>query len=408
MLQVFQSRKMWVVFLLGFASGLPFYLTSRTLQAWMTVEGVNLTSIGLFSLVSLPYSLKFLWSPLIDRFSLPLLGRRKGWLIASQIALSAAIAGMAFQQPATALQLLALNALVIAFLSATQDLTVDAYTADILKPNELGRGSGVKVVAYRAALILTAAGALIAADYVPWPVVYLLLGGVMLAVTILSLALPEPTARGRPPSIGEAVRMPFIDFFNRSGNARGVWILAFLVLYRLGDSMIMNMTTSFLLQAGFSQSDVGIVQGGIGLFATIAGVVAGAAILDRIGMNRSLWVFGLLQVASNLAYLILASAGRSYTLLVVTVVVENVCYGMVTAAVVAFLMSVCDPRFSATQYALLSSVMAVGRDVLAAPSGSIAEKAGWPAFFLISVFAAIPGLLLLRQFAPWFETQRHQ
>jgi PAT family beta-lactamase induction signal transducer AmpG len=374
----------------------------------MTVEGVNLTSIGLFSLVSLPYSLKFLWSPLIDRFSLPLLGRRKGWLIASQIALSAAIAGMAFQQPATALQLLALNALVIAFLSATQDLTVDAYTADILKPNELGRGSGVKVVAYRAALILTAAGALIAADYVPWPVVYLLLGGVMLAVTILSLALPEPTARGRPPSIGEAVRMPFIDFFNRSGNARGVWILAFLVLYRLGDSMIMNMTTSFLLQAGFSQSDVGIVQGGIGLFATIAGVVAGAAILDRIGMNRSLWVFGLLQVASNLAYLILASAGRSYTLLVVTVVVENVCYGMVTAAVVAFLMSVCDPRFSATQYALLSSVMAVGRDVLAAPSGSIAEKAGWPAFFLISVFAAIPGLLLLRQFAPWFETQRHQ
>jgi PAT family beta-lactamase induction signal transducer AmpG len=402
MLQVFQSRKMSAVFLLGFSSGLPFYLTSRTLQAWMTMAGVNLTAIGLFSLASLPYSLKFLWSPLIDRFSVPFLGRRKGWLMVSQVALSAAIAAMALQQPAQALRLVALNALLIALLSATQDLTVDAYTTDVLKPNELGPGAGVKVVGYRAAMILTGAGALIAADHMPWPMVYLLLAALMLAVTILSLRVPEPQLIEKPPaSMGEAVRMPFVDFFGRIGNARGTWILAFLVLYRLGDAMISNMTTSFLLQIGFSQTDVGLVQGAMGLTATLAGVVAGAAIMGRIGLNRSLWVFGVLQAASNLAYLALSLAGRSYPLLVATIIVENFCYGMVTAAVVGFLMSLCNPRFSAAQYALLSSVTAIGRDVLAAPSGSMAETAGWPVFFVISLIAGLPGILMLPRFAPW-------
>lgn len=395
-MKVFKSRKMAAVFLLGFASGLPFYLTGRTLQAWMTVEGVNLTAIGLFSLASLPYSLKFLWSPLIDRFSFPFLGRRKGWLMVTEIALSGAIAAMAVQRPAEALRLVAFNALLIAFLSATQDITVDAYTADVLQPNELGPGAGIKVVGYRAAMILAGGGALILADHVSWPVVYLLLAILMLVVSIISVRVPEPQLSETPPSsMKEAVRMPFKEFFGRNGNAHGVWILVFLVLYRLGDAMIGNMTTSFLLQTGFSQTDVGLVQGGVGLFSTIAGVAAGAALMTRIGIMHSLWVFGLLQAASNIAYLMLAVAGRNYPLMAATLVIENFCYGLVTAAIVGFLMSLCNPRFSATQYALLSSVTATGLYVFAAPSGSIAELTGWPLFFLISVFASLPGMLLL-------------
>jgi len=198
--------------------------------------------------------------------------------------------------------------------------------------------------------------------------------------------------------------MPLADFFARSGTARGTWILAFILLYRLGDSMINNMTTPFLLQAGFSQTDIGVIQGGVGLLATITGVLAGGLVIARIGINRSLWVFGILQAASNFAYLVLAYVGREYAVMVAAIVIENVCYGLATAALVGFIMSLCNPRFSATQYALLSSLIAVGRDVIASPSGSIAEKLGWPAFFLISIIAAIPGMLLLPLFAPWGDS----
>jgi PAT family beta-lactamase induction signal transducer AmpG len=396
MLQVLKNRKMAAVCTLGFASGLPFYLTGRTLQAWMTVEGVNLTAIGFFSLVSLPYSLKFFWAPMIDRFSWPWLGRRKGWLLATEVALSGAIAFMAFQRPADALRLVAVNALLIAFLSATQDITVDAYTADVLQPNELGPGAGVKVLGYRAAMILTGGAALILADYTSWPAVYMLLAVLMLAVAVLLRWLPEPQSKETAPaSLKDAVRLPFREFFERNGKAHATWILLFLVLYRTGDAMIGNMTTSFLLQTGFSQTDIGAIQGGVGLLSTIAGVVAGAALMGRLGMIRSLWSFGILQAASNFAYLMLALAGRNFPLMVATIIIENFCYGLVTAAIVGFLMSLCNPRFSATQYALLSSVTATGLYVVAAPSGSVAELAGWPGFFLISVIASLPGLLLL-------------
>ena len=393
---------MAAILMLGFASGFPLYLTSRTLQAWMTVAGVNLTAIGFFSLVSLPYSLKFLWSPFIDRFRLPFLGRRKGWLFVTQVALAATIAGMILQRPSQLLQLLAINAFLIAFLSATQDIVIDAYVTDISDASEVGAASGVKVLGYRIAMIATGGGALVIADFISWQTVYLLMGVLMLMLAAVSTRVPEPVLRDRPPaSMNEAVRMPLADFFARSGTARGTWILAFILLYRLGDSMINNMTTPFLLQAGFSQTDIGVIQGGVGLFATIAGVLAGGLVIARIGINRSLWVFGILQAASNFAYFVLAYVGREYAVMIAAIVIENVCYGLATAALVGFIMSLCNPRFSATQYALLSSLIAVGRDVIASPSGSIAEKLGWPAFFLISIIAAIPGMLLLPLFAPW-------
>lgn len=402
MLEVFRSRKMAAVLLLGFSSGLPLYLTSRTLQAWMTVEGVNLTTIGFFSLVSLPYSLKFLWSPMIDRLGFPFLGRRKGWLAVTQVALAAAIALMALGRPSEALRLVAINALAIAFLSATQDIVVDAYSADILNPNELGAGSSLKVLGYRAAMIAAGGGALVLADHVSWPVVYLMFGVMMLLLLAASTVVPEPVLTGRPPSsLREAVKLPFAEFFDRIGKARGAWILAFIVVYRLGDAMINNMTTAFLIRTGFSQTDIGVIQGGVGLFATMAGIIAGGAVMSRIGMNRSLWVFGVLAAASNLAYLLLALAGRNYALMTGAIIIENFFYGMVNAAMVGFLMGLCNPRFSATQYALLSSVLAAGRDVLAAPSGRIAELTGWPVFFLLSIAAALPGMALLPLFAPW-------
>jgi MFS transporter, PAT family, beta-lactamase induction signal transducer AmpG len=405
MLKVFRSGKMAAILMLGFASGFPLYLTSRTLQAWMTVAGVNLTAIGFFSLVSLPYSIKFLWSPLIDRFGLPFLGRRKGWLFVTQVALAATIAAMIFQRPSQVLQLLAINAFLIAFLSATQDIVIDAYVTDISDASEVGAASGVKVLGYRIAMIATGGGALVIADFMSWQTVYFLMGVLMLILAAISTRVREPVLRDRPPaSIKEAVRMPLADFFARSGTARGTWILAFILLYRLGDSMINNMTTPFLLQAGFSQTDIGVIQGGVGLFATITGVLAGGLVIARIGINRSLWVFGILQAASNFAYLVLAYVGREYAVMVAAIVIENVCYGLATAALVGFIMSLCNPRFSATQYALLSSLIAVGRDVIASPSGSIAEKLGWPAFFLISIIAAIPGMLLLPLFAPWGDS----
>jgi PAT family beta-lactamase induction signal transducer AmpG len=401
-LQVFRSRKMAAVLLLGFSSGLPLYLTSRTLQAWMTVAGVNLTTIGFFSLASLPYSLKFLWSPMVDRFSFPFLGRRKGWLFMTQIALALAISGMAFAQPPIGLQLLAINALLIAFLSATQDITIDAYTTDVSNASEVGATSATKVLGYRIAMIATGGGALVLADYVSWQTVYLLVALLALLVAVACTRVPEPVLLDRPPaSLREATRMPLVDFFRRTGKTQGATILAFILLYRLGDSMINIMTTPFLIQTGFSQTDIGVVQGGVGLAATIAGVLVGGAVISRIGVNRSLWVFGILQTASNFAYLFLAYVGQKYVVMIVVIIIENLCYGLATAALVGFIMSLCNPQFSATQYALLSSLIAVARDVVAAPSGSVAQALGWPVFFLVSVLAAVPGMALLPFFAPW-------
>lgn len=402
LLQVFQSRKMAALLFLGVSSGLPLYLTSKTLQAWMTVERVDLAAIGLFSLVGLPYSLKFLWAPLLDRFALPFLGRRRGWLIVIQSALLVAIALMALQKPASGLQLLAINALVIAFLSATQDIAADAYRADVLEEREMGAGAAVWVLGYRIALLLTGSLALILADQIPWTVVYLLMSGVMVIGLIATLLAPEPEERVRPPaSLADAVLLPFGEFFQRLGLLQGVLILVFIVLYKLGDALVNNMSTPFLLQTGFTQTDIGAIQGGMGLIATIVGALAGGALLSKIGINRSLWVFGGLQALSNLTYFIQAQLGRDYRFMVLNINIENFCAGLGTAAFVAFLMSLCNQRFSATQYALLSSLMAVSRDILVAPAGWLAAITGWPWFFLISIAAALPGLLLLPVFAPW-------
>lgn len=400
-LKVFQSRKMSALLLLGFSSGLPFLLTSRTLQAWMTVEGVKLSTIGLFSLVALPYSLKFLWAPLLDRFVPPFLGRRRGWLLLMQLALLVAIVAMSLQNPKQSLLLIAINALIISFLSATQDIAADAYRTDVLDKPEMGAGAAVFVTGYRLALLITSALAFFLADRLSWQPVYFLLALLMGIGMIAAWFAPESDQDiEHPTNLNEAVVQPFLEFFQRLG-VQGALALMFIILYKFGDSLLGNMAIPFLLKTGFTLTDIGAIQGGMGIVATIVGTLMGGAIFSRIGVNRSLWVFGGLQALSNVTYLILAQLGKNYPFMVVTINVENFCTGLGNAAFLAFMMSLCNQRFSATQFALLSSLMAVSRDILVARAGVWAEWAGWTGFFWITILAAIPGLALLPFFAPW-------
>ncbi len=399
---------MAALLLLGFSSGLPLYLTSRTLQAWMQEEKVDLASIGLFSLVGLPYSLKFLWSPLLDRFVPPFFGRRRGWLILTQVGLLLAIAAMALQQPKNALGLLAINVSIVAFLSATQDIAGDAYRTDVLEGHELGLGASTWVLGYRIAVLVTSALALILADRMPWPVVYLLMAALMGVGLVTSFWAPEPKLSAskarelRPPaSLVDAVYLPFQEFFQRLGLGAGSLILIFVLFYKMGDALVGNMATPFLLDIGFSKTEIGTIQGGMGFLATTVGVIGGGVILTKIGLNRSLWIFGVLQALSNLGYFSLAAVGKNNLFLVLAINIENLSAGFVTAAFVAYLMSLCNPRFSATQFALLSSLMAASSNLLASPAGKLAKATDWPMFFLITLVAALPGLILLPFVTPW-------
>lgn len=393
---------MAALLLLGFSSGLPYLLPRSNLQAWLTLEKVDIRAIGLFALVNLPYSLKFLWSPLLDRYVPPFLGRRRGWLAITQVALILAIAALYFQNPSQGLQLLAFNAVLIAFFGATQDIAADAYRTDVLEKLEMGAGAAVFVLGYRLALLATGSIAFILADRIPWPTVFLLMSLLMLVGVVASFFAPEPPEdQNRPESLKEAVVLPFGDFFYRHGLLLGFVILLFILLYSLGDAFLSSLSTTFLLETGFTQTEIGVIRGGMGLIATIVGTLTGGAVLSKIGINRSLWIFGFLQALSNIGYFALAQAGKSYPLLVLSINVENFCGGLAAAGFVAFLMSLCNQRFSATQYALLTSFMAVSRDLLVSRSGFVAEKTGWPLFFLISIFAALPGLALLPIVAPW-------
>ncbi|MFL5538388.1 MAG: AmpG family muropeptide MFS transporter [Longimicrobiaceae bacterium] len=399
--QVFASRKMAVLLLLGFSSGLPLYFTDKMLQAWMTVEGVKIATIGAFGLVGLPSTFKFVWAPLLDRYVPPFLGRRRGWLVVTQLLLLLATAAMALHDPRRGLQALAINAVLIAFFSASQDIVGDAYRTDVLAEREMGPGASIWVLGYRIAMLVTASLAFFLADRLSWPTVYVIMSLLMLVGVGASLAAPEPVLRDRPPrSLAEAVWYPFQEFFQRAGVVRGLVVLLFVMLYKLADNLAIGMATPFLLKNGVTESQLGAV-GGVGLIATIGGTIAGGAIVGWLGINRSLYVIGVLQAASQLGYYVLAKFGTSWPLLVAATVAENAVYGMVGAAFIAFLMSICSRRFSATQYALLSSLMAFSR-VLALPvAGDWAERLGWEHFFLAALASGILPLVLLPLFAPW-------
>ncbi|HJQ54493.1 MAG TPA: AmpG family muropeptide MFS transporter, partial [Gemmatimonadaceae bacterium] len=400
--RIFGQPKMAVLLFLGFSSGLPFYLTSKTLQAWMTIANVDLATIGFFSLVTLPYSLKFVWAPLMDRYTPPFLGRRRGWVLITQILLLLVIAAMSLHDPRTGLKMLAVNAIAIAFFSASQDISLDAYRTDVLETREMGAGAAVFVMGYRVAMITSGALAFFLADRMSWNTVYVLIALLMIVGIVTTFIAPEPVLSDAPPkSLGEAVVLPFTDFFQRAGVFRALLVLLFIVLYKYSDSLAGSMTTPFLLQAGFSQSEVGAVFLGAGVIATIVGVVVAGAVIGKFGINKSLWIFLVFQGLSNLTYYGLSLSGRNHAFMTAAVITENFGLGLVTGAMTAYLMSMCNKRFTATQYALLSSLMAASRDILVAPAGKIIEATSWPSFFLITVAMAVPALLLLPFIAPW-------
>jgi PAT family beta-lactamase induction signal transducer AmpG len=395
LLGVFRSRKIFLLLLLGFSSGLPLALTGATLQAWLTVSGVDLTTIGMFALVGQPYTYKFLWAPLMDRFTIPLLGRRRGWLVVTQLGLLATIAWMGTLAPERSPWLLASLALAVAFLSASQDIVFDAYRTDVLCAEERGAGAAVSVLGYRIAMLVSGGLALILADdWLGWTGTYWLMAALMLVGVVAAWGAEEPSAPARAPhSLEQAVREPLAEFFGRDG----AWILlAVIVLYKLGDAFAGSLSTAFLIRGpGFSLTEVGVVNKWLGVLATIAGALAGGALMARLKLYRSLLLFGVLQAVTNLGYMLLALAGKSYALMIAAVAAENLCGGMGTAAFVALLMAMCERRHSATQYALLSALAALGRVYVGPAAGAMAQSLGWPEFFFITFLIALPGLAML-------------
>ncbi|MEI8173188.1 MAG: MFS transporter [Deltaproteobacteria bacterium] len=391
---------------LGFASGMPLALTGSTLTAWMVTEGVDIKTIGLYSLVGLPYAFKFLWSPLMDRYVPPFFGRRRGWMMITQVALIITISAMGFFNPSSMPILLATMAVALAFFSASQDIVLDAYRTEYLRPEERGAGSGVWIMGYRIAILVSGAVALILSDYISWKTVYVIMGLMMIIGCIATYVAPEPLKtnpgieRIEPPkSLHDAVFLPFIEFFRRPG---ALEILLFIILYKLGDIAASQMTTPYILQhIGFSRTELGAIYKGFGMAATIAGTLVGGAIMTKWNMKTSLFVFGVLQGVSTLIFIILEFTGRKLWALSLVIGVENFSGGMGTAAYTALLMGLCNKKFTATQYALLSSLMAVGRYITGAPTGYLVDAVGWVMFFVICTALAAPGLLILVRYNRW-------
>lgn len=393
------SLRMIIALVMGFSCGLPLLLTGSVLQAWMKQEGVDLSTIGLFSLVGLPYTLKFLWAPLMDRFTPPLFGRRRGWLLVMQLVLITALLSLSLAKPAENPWLLALLAMFVTFFSASQDIVVDAFRREDLSDHELGLGAAMYVNGYRLGMLLAGGGGLILADLMPFSAVYQLMAGALLLGVITTLVAREPDlAPGTPTTIRGAVIEPFVEYFRRDG---ALLFLAFILFYKLGDAMAGAITTPFYLDLGFSKTEIGVVVKLFGFWATIGGGMLGGILILRWGINRALWIFGILQMLSTFGFVVLAQIGHDVSALSAVIAIENLASGMGTAAFVGFMGSLTDKRFTATQYALLSSLMGVPRVIAAAPTGWMAEVMGWSGFFVTCTLIALPGLFVLNRFAPW-------
>jgi PAT family beta-lactamase induction signal transducer AmpG len=434
------SRKVLSILLLGFSSGLPLALTAATLQAWLVKEGLSLEKIGLFSLVGTPYAWKFIWAPFLDRYAVPILGRRRGWILVTQIALACCIIALAFSNPRNWIWGMVIASMGVAFFSASQDIVFDAYKTDVVTEKERGLIASFGTIGYRCAMLVSGTLAPILADQltnsildpgnggflktsgivpaiknllgivgtpdavtaseISFKVVYLLMGCLAFCGIFATLLAPEPKTPAKPPkTLQEAAVRPFLQFIGRK---RSWEILLFLTFYRLDVILATALLTPFLVKAlGFSLTDVGVVSKGVGLVSLLAGIAFGGALMGRIGLRRSLWIFGIAQGGSTAAFMWLAHVGHVYSVMATAIALENFCSGMGTAAFTAFLMSQCDARYTATQYALLTSLMGLARVAGQAPAGYLVEALGWQSYFLLSIFAAVPGLLLLLRYSKW-------
>lgn len=409
--RVYLDRRVLCILALGFASGLPYLLVYGTLSARLTQSGLTMTTIGFFSWAASAYAFKWMWSPLIDRLSLPpltsLLGQRRGWLLASQAATALAMVGLGSSDPAVALWQTAAWAVALAFASATQDIVIDAYRVESLEQWQLGAGAGAIVLGYRIGLIAAGGGALVLADLVGWSAAYAVMAGLIGLTMVITLLIPEPKRPNAdsgitdpsaplPRRLGEwvvqAIIIPFRDFGQRP---HWLMILLFIALYKYGDALLGVMANPFYLSIGFTNTEIGLVSKSYGVVMTIIGGLLGGLLVARIGIMRALLLCGILQAASNLVFAAQALVGHNLSVLMVTISVENLTGGMGTAAFVAYLSSLCNVAYTATQYALVSSFMAFARTFFASAGGFLAEHVSWVTYFLISTAAALPGLLLL-------------
>lgn len=396
------NRRMLICVFTGFSSGLPLYILLSLLPAWLRSEHVDLRAIGFFALMQFPYNWKFLWSPLLDRFALPALGRRRGWMLVSQLALAVALPAFGALNPQLDLAAIAMLALAVAFLSATQDIVLDAYRREILADTELGLGNSIHVNAYRIAGLVPGSLSLILADVLPWSTVFMITALFMLPGIAMTLIVDEPKIAGTPPrTLREAVVEPFHEFISRAGLRPALLMLAFMVLYKLGDSMATALATPFYLDMGFTKTEIGLIAKHAGLWPSVIGGLVGGIWMLKLGINRALWLFGVVQVVSILGFALLTEFPRDRMMLAAAISFEALGVGLGTVAFVAYIARATHPLYTATQFALFTSLAAAPRVVINAVTGVVVEYAGWLNFFLLCTLLALPGMLLLPKVAPW-------
>ena len=399
------NRRMLICVLTGLASGMPLYLLMQLVPAWLRSSGVSLADIGLLALVGLPYSWKFLWAPLMDRLSLPL-GRRRGWMLVTQIGLILGIGSLGYVDPVNNMALVAAFASVIAFLSASQDIAIDAYRREILSDEELGLGNAIHVQAYRIAGLVPGSLSLVLADSLPWVWVFWITAAFMAVGLVLSLSVTEPeNLTPKPRSMSEAFIAPFSEYFARSGWRAAALALFFMVTYKLGDNMATALATPFYLDLGFTLTEIGLVAKNAALWPAVAGGLFGGIIMLRLGINRALWIFGAVQLISILGFALLASSGPKLWLLAAVIAFEYLGVGLGTAAFTAFIARESSRAFAATQFALFTAFAALPRSIANASTGFIVEDIGWVPFFLLCTVLAIPGMVALAWVAPWRATE---
>lgn len=386
----------------GFCSGLPLFVLVNLVQAWLSKSGLSLKALGLFSLVMIPYTWKFLWAPIMDRFSIGMLGRRRGWMLVTQAALVLCIGSMGFLDPVNSPLQVALFCGTIAFLSASQDIVLDAFRRELLPDAEQGLGSAMFVNAYKISGMIPGALALILADHLPWPTVFMITAAFMIPGVVCTLLCKEPEhSNVAPSSLRSAVIEPFTEFVQRNGFKQAAFVLLFILAYKLGDSMATALATKFYLDLGFTMTEIGVVAKSTGLWASLAGGILGGIWMLRLGINKGLWIFGVAQAIAILGFYALAAIGATMPGLATAIAAEAFAVGLGTTAMVAFIARTTDPRYAATQFALFTSLAAVPRTVITAFTGFIVEHVGWDHFFLICFALAVPGMLLLTKVAPW-------
>ena len=413
-LKALLTRKMLICIFTGFTSGLPLYLLLNLLPAWLRSEGVNLKTIGFFALIQFPYTWKFLWSPLLDRYAIPWLGRRRGWTLLMQIGLLLCIGLLGGLSPGTTIVPVLWLAGLVALFSATQDIALDAYRRELLGESELGLGNAVHVNAYRIAGLVPGSLSLILADILPWSQVFWITAAFMLPGMVMILLVSEPLAsQAAPRTLRQAVVEPFHEFIGRAGVRGALLVLAFIFLYKLGDSLCTALATPFYLDMGFTKTDIGLIAKHAGLWPAVIGGLLGGLWMVRLGINRALWLFGVVQLVSIFGFAWLAwlgphsVIGLDQRLALATVIgVEALGVGLGTAAFVAFIARATHPAYTATQFALFTSLAAVPRTVINASAGWLVENLGWFNFFLLCVVLAVPGMLLLFRVAPWNEPEK--